>query len=169
MRLNQAYETLMDKAKRAAYDSAIGLNRAPRNMPVGGSLIEEEEARERFLKQVFQPSRQEIVKVLGMYPRQLRKLSLDIYDDELVANFEHYTDRIESVLRRASEAFSRERAPATLDGAVQMMRYGIAQAADGLEEMRRFCQNYDYDHLSMAGNLFRIAVDLSRQAQRLAR
>ena len=45
----------------------------------------------------------------------------------------------------------------------------FAQAADGLEEMRRFCQNYDYDHLSMAGNLFRIAVDLSRQAQRLAR
>jgi hypothetical protein len=50
-----------------------------------------------------------------------------------------------------------------------MMRYGIAQAADGLEEMRRFCQNYDYDHLTMAENLFRIALDLSRQAQRLAR
>ncbi len=169
MRLNEAYETLMDRSKRLAYDSAIGLNRAPRNMPVGGSLLEEEEARERYLQQVFHPSRQEIVKVLGMYQRQLRKLSLDIYDDQLVAAFDNYTDRIESTLRHASQAFASEPGPASLDGAIQMMRYCIAQAVDGLEEMRRFCQNYDYDHLAMAGNLLRIAVELSRQAQRLAR
>lgn len=168
MRLNEAYETLMDRSKRAAYDSAIGLNRAPR-IPAVGSLLEEEEARERYLRQIFHPSRQSIVKVLGMYQRQLRKLSLDIYDDELVAGFEHYTDRIESTLRGASEAFAREPGPGSLDGAIHMMRYCIAQAADGLEEMRRFCQNYDYDHLTMAENLFRIAVELSRQAQRLAR
>jgi hypothetical protein len=35
--------------------------------------------------------------------------------------------------------------------------------------MRRFCQNFDYDHLSMAQNLFRIAQDLSRQSAKLLR
>jgi hypothetical protein len=50
-----------------------------------------------------------------------------------------------------------------------MMRYAIAQAADGLEEMKRFCQNYDYDHLSMAGNLFREYADLSKKALYLSR
>lgn len=169
MRLNEAYETLKDSTRRAVYDASIGLNRAPRNLPPGGTLLGEEEARERYLRQVFNPSRQAIVKLLGMYQRQLRRLSLDIYDDQLIAAFEHYANRVEAALRRGSEAFAGEPGPESLEAAIRMMRYSIAQAADGLEEMRRFCQNYDYDHLTMAGNLFRIAVDLSRQSVRLTR
>jgi molecular chaperone DnaJ len=169
MRINEAYETLMDSSKRAAYDASIGLNRAPRNLPPGGHLVDEDEARERYLRQVFHPYRQEIAKILGLYQRQLRRLSLDIYDDELVSAFEHYVDRVEVALRRGAEAFSREEGPQSLEAAIQMMRYSIAQAVDGLEEMRRFCQNYDYDHLTMAGNLFRIANDLSRQSVKLTR
>lgn len=50
-----------------------------------------------------------------------------------------------------------------------MMRYSIAQAVDGLEEARRFCQNYDYNHLHMAGNLFKESNELSRKALQLTK
>lgn len=168
-KLNEAYETLKDTKRRAQYDSVIGLNRAPRNMPAGGVFVEEEGERERFLAQIFHPCRQRILKLVNAYQKQLRKLSQDIYDDRLVMNFEHYSDEIESALRTGSQALSGQAVPRGLEPAVQMMRYAIAQAADGLEEMRRFCQNYDYDHLSMAGNLFTISADLLRQSLRLTR
>ena len=169
MRLNEAYETLKDRSKRKAYDCLIGLNRGLRGLPAGGALIDEEESREIYLKQVFQPSRQAILRLLNLYPRQLARLSLDIYDVELVNAFHYYCDKVEAALRQASMAFAADSGPRSLKASVQLMRYSIAQAADGLEEMRRFCQNYDYNHLILAGNLFRIANDLSKEALRLTR
>ena len=50
-----------------------------------------------------------------------------------------------------------------------MMRYCIAQAVDGLEELQHFCQNYDYSHLHMAQNLFKEATELSRKAMQLTK
>jgi len=169
MSLNEAYETLKDRAKRSAYDTSIGLNRTRIAFPQSGDSLDEDLRRERYLRQIFHPSRQAVSRLLNTYQRQIRALSLDIYDDRLLAGFEEYADKLESSLRRASEAFSSEPCPRSLDAAVQMMRYAIAQAADGLEEMRFFCQNFDYDHLTMAGNLFRIATDLCRQSLQLSR
>jgi hypothetical protein len=56
-----------------------------------------------------------------------------------------------------------------LEGSVRWMRHSIAQAADGLEELHTFCKNYDYDHLSMAGNLFKIALEHAARAQQLTK
>lgn len=169
--LNEAYETLIDKRRRAQYDSTIGANGHGRTIRGKAPTVsvDEGELREKFLRQIFNPSRAAIVRVLAKYKQQLSDLSQDIYDDELVQTFEIYLQDIENVLRKASNDFSSRPTPQTLAAAVQMMRYAIAQAVDGLEEARRFCQNYDYDHLHMAGNLFREATDLSRKAQQLTK
>ena len=108
-------------------------------------------------------------RVLKKYNQQLIDLSQDLYDDQLVAVFEKYVDEVEETLRNASQTLSSKDTPSSLAAAVQMMRYSIAQAADGLDEMRRFCQNYDYDHLHMAANLFREANDLSRKGAQLTK
>jgi len=169
MRVNEAYSTLMDRSMRSAYDIEIGISRSSRIFVQVGTMLNEDETRERLLRQIFHPARQTILRVLNSYPHQLRQLSLDIYDDELVAAFELYVDSFEEALRKGSKAINNEEWPKSLDAAVQMMRYCIAQAADALEEMRRFCGNFDYDHLSMAQSLVQIAQDLSKQALRLTR
>lgn len=167
MRLNEAYETLADRGKRAEYDAILGA----RTRRMGSALepLNEGETRELFLRQIFLPSRTAIVKVLKRYKKELTDLSLDIYDEQLVETFTAYVEDVESTLLKAANSFSSRPTPRSLDAAVQMMRYSIAQASDGLDELKHFCQNYDYDHLHMAQNLFRESTDLSRQALQLSK
>ena len=167
MQINEAYETLIDKSKRAEYDSLIsnGLGRRTARF----TDLNESENRDVYLRMNFHPARESMLRVMKKYKRQLSDLSLDIYDDELVATFEKYVDEVEDTLRKASQSLSARVVPSSLDGAVTMMRYSIAQAVDGLDEMRRFCQNYDYDHLHMAANLFRESTDLSKQGLQLSK
>jgi len=169
--LNQAYATLIDTRRRAEYDSRIGANGHGRSMrgkhPT--ATLNEGELREKYLRQIFNPARSAIMRVLAKYKQQLTELSQDIYDDELVRNFEIYVEEIENTLRKSANDLSSRVVPHSMTAAVQMMRYAIAQAVDGLEETQRFCQNYDYTHLHMAGNLFREATDLSRKAQQLTK
>ncbi len=168
-RLNAAYETLKDTRRRAEYDVSIGANGQRRSPKMKFDKSDTQESRESYLKRIFHPSRSNMVKVLGKYQNELKKLSEDIFDDALVADFEAYLDSLEGALRKASDGLSSEKEPSSLEPAVRMMRHAIAQAVDGLEETRQFCKNYNYDHLSMADNLFKISVDLSRNALQLTR
>ncbi|MBZ0189448.1 MAG: hypothetical protein K8F91_24595, partial [Candidatus Obscuribacterales bacterium] len=93
----------------------------------------------------------------------------DIYDDDLLEQFSHYVDQIEEALRKASYTFSESPPPPSLAESVQWMRYSIAQAADGLEELQEFLENYNYSHLCMADNLFKIAIEHTRRANFLTR
>ena len=165
--INLAYETLMDSEKRAKYDVLIGVTVTIKQYKFKASS--EDEAREVFLAKIFHPSRQSIGKIISAYKKQIHELSQDPFDDELVAQFEEYLNDFENILRKASTGLSSKKSPVTLEAAVLMMRHAIAQSSDALDEMRRFCLNYNYDHLSTAESLLRIAHDLLRQSHALTK
>lgn len=162
--INQAYEILLDKRKRAAYDAEIGVTIAPKAQSFKFARNTEDDARAFFLARVFNPSRSSISRVLQNYKKQIRRLSLDPFDDELLAEFENYMQEVETTLLKASRLFSAHEAPSSLEAASISMRHCIAQAADALEEMHQFCRNFNYDHLATAESLCMIAYELSRQA-----
>ncbi len=169
-KINQAYEILVDKKKRQVYDHTIGLRTLRRIKPVQVfSATDEERKREEFLGKVFHPARRSIVKILNQYKKRLSVLEQDIYDDELLEQFSKYVDTIETTLRDASNSFTANESPETLAGSVRWMRHSIAQASDGLDELHHFCTNYDYDHLSMAGTLFKIALEHAAKAQQMSK
>lgn len=167
MRLNEAYETLRDVDKRADYDRLIGLQRIRFASAAERAVFnssDEDQQRAKFLRGVFHPARSAIGKLLSAYKKELHELSADPFDDGLMTKFQEYVDKLEAALRKASDSFMATPTPPSMVPAVQMMRYSIARAADGLEELRYFCGNYDHNHLTLAGSLFRIAADLSREA-----
>lgn len=166
VRINEAYETLMDAAKRAQYDRRIGVGSIAgvKSKRPHFSSLDEDAQREKFLRTIFIPARSAITRQLGRYKKQLRELSADPYDDVLLEAFQAYVDDLEDSLRNASDALAKTPTPRSMLGAVHMMRYAIAQAADALEELHYFCRNYDYNHLTMAESLFRISKDLLQQA-----
>lgn len=165
--INEAYETLKDKKKRSAYDLRIGVTVSLK--PFKMEAHNEDEARAVFLAKVFHPSRLAIGKVLSSYSKQIKNLSADPYDDELIEQFQEYLDDFEAALRKASNLFAKNPAPSTLEPCALMMRHCIAQASDALEDMRYFCQNYNYDHLTTAESLLGIAFDLSKKAYALTK
>jgi len=168
-KINKAYEILIDKRKRTAYDKTIGLRSVSleRVRQQVNKAKNEEHLREVFLGTVFHPNRRAIVKVLNLYKKRLSELELDIYDDQLLDDFSNYVDSIEKTLRDASNSFTENPPPESLEGSVRWMRHCIAQAVDGLDELHYFRTNFDYDHLSMASNLFKIALEHAARAQQL--
>jgi curved DNA-binding protein CbpA len=172
--INEAYETLIDIAKRRSYDYTLGSRaRSAQSLKQAQERArktrDEELLREKFLAKIFHPSRRALVKALNQYPKSLTKLEQDIYDDELIFEFGQYVDELENTLVTVSNAFAEHPAPSSLEPSIGWMRQSIAQAADGLEELRYFCSNYDYDHLGMARNLFNIAIEHSKLASRIAK
>jgi molecular chaperone DnaJ len=170
--INEAYATLIDSEKRAHYNSTVIHSRARSQVRMPAHMqdsLDEEKATERYLRQVFHPLTKSIVAILKKYKTRLKVLAQDLYDDVLLEEFALYVDEIEDTLRKASNGFTDNPAPLTLRNAVNWMRHCIAQAADGLDELRYFCQNYDYDHLAMADNLFKIAIEHSNKALTTAR
>ena len=168
--INEAYETLMDKNKRFDYDHKMGFGTTGRRQ--AGPTISRSESdheREKYLSKVFNPSRRSVVKILKEYKSRLSDLSQDIYDDVLIDEFAIYVEKVEKTLLKASNKYSESPPPESLSAAVQWMRHSIAQAADGLDELNEFLNNYDYNHLSMAENLFKIAVEHSKVALNLTR
>ncbi|MCA9817583.1 MAG: hypothetical protein KC652_20890, partial [Cyanobacteria bacterium HKST-UBA01] len=83
--------------------------------------------------------------------------------------FSAYVEKLEETLLKASNKYTAEDCPDSLGPAVQWMRHSIAQAADGLDELNLFLVNFDYDHLSMAENLFKIAIEHSKVALNLTK
>ena len=168
--INEAYETLMDKNKRLDYDHRMGLGNLG-SRQAGPTLNRQETdlVREKYLKSVFNPARRNIVRVLKEYSARLSELSQDIYDDLLLDQFSQYVEKLEKTLLKAANLYTDSPPPESLRAAVQWMRHSIAQASDGLDELNEFLNNYDYNHLSMAGNLFKIAIEHSKIALNLTK
>src|SRR6185437_15054135 len=83
MRINEAYETLMDAGKRADYDHRIGLGRIKGKQTIY-TAFDEDAQRDKFMRKIFIPCRSAIVRVLGQYKKELHDLSADPYDDGLM-------------------------------------------------------------------------------------
>ncbi len=170
--INEAYEVLREPESRRSYDRLLARDRtqaptAIRPTP-GGRVVSNDSEREYWLKEVYQPVITAIQKVLKPFRRQLDELAYDPYDDELIAEFISYLERSQAYYQQARAVFVSRPNPSGAALVAELLFHSLNQLGDGLDELRYFTQNYDYQHLHVGQELLGIVADLRMQAMAAA-
>lgn len=184
VRLNQAYEVLSDPLSRRAYDQQLHYQ------PVGdvpGSRQEREAAAQAqyrrsqraeqssdelikdWLKKVYTPGVRAINQILKPLKAEVRALSADPFDDELMGAFANYIETSRATLGKVERQFRSVPSPPSMAGIAAHIYYCINQISDGLNELEYFTMNYDENSLHTGCEMFRIAKGLLLEAQDAAR
>ena len=183
--LNAAYEILSDPTKRRHYDAQMlshtvirpySSSQAPsrasatsprpasrrRTSSVGQDIDAQTQT---WLKTVYTPVNRAIGKIITPLNAEIRQLSADPFDDELLDAFQSYLDDCREALEKAQVRFRSMPNPPSLAGAASNLYYCLDQVGDGVDELERFVSCYDEHYLHTGQELFRIAYKLRQDAQ----
>lgn len=176
--VNAAYEVLGDAGQRRAYDNERRLiagekaseraSRAASSQAVykkrrAGSR--EDTTIEQWMRGVFNPIDRLIGKILKPLKTEVRALSADPFDDELMEAFQAYLEVCRESLEKAQAKFkSMPNPPGVASGAANLY-YCLNQLEDGIEEIERFTYTYDHSYLHTGQELFRISAGLRKDAK----
>ncbi|WP_310422747.1 DnaJ domain-containing protein [Chamaesiphon sp. VAR_48_metabat_135_sub] len=175
IQLNAAYEVLGDERKRREYDyllqpavaiprqqqSSAHIPRRPR--PVGHELDEELIL---WLNQVYQPINRTIGWIIKPLKTQIRELSADPFDDELMANFEAYVTECQKHLQKIDKIFHSMPNPSLLADIAANLYYTVNQVSDGVKELNFYIMNYDESYLHDGTEMFKIAAQLQKETNK---
>jgi molecular chaperone DnaJ len=124
-----------------------------------------EEQLEQWLRQVYNPVDRLIAKILSPLKEEVRTLSADPFDDELMEGFQEYLETCRQWLEQAQTRFQSMPNPANAAGIAANLYYCLNQLEDGIEEMERFTYSYEESYLHTGQELFRISTRLRREAK----
>ena len=120
---------------------------------------------EQWLRKVFNPIDRLIGKIIKPLKVEVRSLSADPFDDELMEAFQTYIETCQANLEKAQTVFKSMPNPVGVAGAAANMYYCLNQLEDGIEEIERFTYTYDEHYLHTGQELFRISAGLRQQAK----
>lgn len=181
--INQAYEVLGDPQRRSTYDQqrqggwgqspvADATERQQRTADVQQHYRRQRQASQDsdvhvdlWLRQVYNPVDRLIAKILSPLKGEVRTLSADPFDDELMEGFQTYLEDCRTWLDQAKGKFQSMPNPATAAGVAANLYYCLNQLEDGIEEMERFTYSYEESYLHTGQELFRISTQLRREAK----
>jgi molecular chaperone DnaJ len=96
---------------------------------------------------------------------EIRALSGDPFDDELMAAFQAYLESCQDLLEKAQARFQTMPNPANAAAVAANLYHCLSQLEDGVEEMERYTYCYEESYLHTGKELFRIAAQLRREAK----
>lgn len=182
-RINEAYEILGDPERRWVYDQqrqgASGkthqqsaTERQQRAADVQSQYRHQRQAShaadvqiDQWLRRVYSPIDRQIAKILSPLKGEIRALSADPFDDELMENFQTYLEDCRTLLEQAKGKFQSMPNPPTAAKVAANIYYCLNQLEDGIEEMERFTYSYEESYLHTGQELFRISSQLRREAK----
>lgn len=180
--VNAAYEVLGDEAERRQYDAnrrlsveAAASDRANRAASAQAHYRTQAQKRrrssgsqptiEQWLRSVYNPTDRLIGKIIKPLKAEVRALSADPFDDELMEVFQAYIEACRASLEKAQAKFKSMPNPAGVASGAANLYYCLNQLEDGIEEIERFTYTYDDSYLHTGQELFRISARLRKDAK----
>ncbi len=182
-RINTAYEVIGDPSRRRVYDqqlqgmsgtspAASAQNRAQRTADMQDVYRQRRQATrssevqiDAWLKLVYSPVDRLIAKIMSPLKQEIRSLSADPFDDELMAGFQTYLENSRSMLERAQDKFRSMANPSGAANVAAALYHCLGQLEDGLDEMERFTFSYEESYIHTGQELFRISRQLRQEAK----
>ncbi len=182
--LSAAYEVLSDHHQRRAYDQMLRYGpsqstetrtdrteaaRRQYNARRKQESAEPDDLLDQWMKRVYKPVVRLMGEILKPLRSQIKALSADPFDDELMDAFIAYIEDCRTKIDKSQMLACVLPNPPVAAAVSANLYYCMHQLADALNELDFFTQNYDETYLNDGIEMFRIAEDLRKEAMSRAR
>ena len=155
-----AWETLKDTRKKEKYDrkifsSSTSLNSLNENWEdkfnskKHNSSIKDKEV-ETWIKEIYTPINRLISQIIKPLNNEIKELSADPYDDQLMENFCSYINLSQKKIAKADKIYNKKLVPNSISSLGLNLYHCFSQVKDALSELDRYTQGY-VDHYLFDG------------------
>ena len=152
-----AWETLKDTIKKEKYDRKIfssstsfnSLNEnweEKFNSKKHNSSIKDKEV-ETWIKEIYTPINRLISQIIKPLNNEIKELSADPYDDQLMENFCSYINLSQKKIAKADNIYNKKLVPKSISSLGLDLYHCFSQVKDALSELDRYTQGYVDDYL----------------------
>ena len=155
--IQNAWETLNDPIKKAQYDRSFLSSSASFdllnenweekfNSKKYNSSIKDREV-ETWIKEIYTPINRSISQIIKPLNNEIKKLSADPYDDQLMENFCSYIIISQKKIEKVEKIYNKKLVPKSISSLGLDLYYCFSQVKDGLSEFDKYTQGYVDDYL----------------------
>jgi len=155
--LQLAWETLSDPQKKAFYDQSLLNNESYENSKnknwstelknkKNNSTNTDQDIKE-WIRNIYNPINRFISQVIKPLNEEIKKLSADPYDDELMDAFSSYLNESRKKIEKASSLFKSQAVPSSISSIGLDLYHCFSHVQDALDELDRYTQGYVDDYL----------------------
>ena len=155
--LQLAWETLNDPQKKAILDKSLFNNEkyaVSKNENWSSEIknkknnsTNKDQDIKNWIKTIYSPINRVISQVIKPLNDEIKKLSADPYDDELMDEFSSYLNESRKKIEKASSLFKSQAVPSSISSIGLDLYHCFSQVQDALDELDRYTQGYVDDYL----------------------
>ncbi len=155
--IQNAWETLNDPIKKEQYDrnflssnsSFDSLNKnweEKLNSKKYNSSNKDREV-EKWIKEIFTPINRLISQIIKPLNNEIKELSADPYDDQLMENFCSYVSLSQKKIEKVEKIYNKKLVPKSISNLGLDLYHCFSKVKDALSELDRYTQGYVDDYL----------------------
>ena len=155
--IQNAWETLSDPIKKEKYDKNLfsssssfdSLNdnwEAKFNSKKCNSSSKDKEV-EKWIQEIYTPINRLISQIIKPLNNEIKELSADPYDDQLMENFCSYISLSQKKIEKVEKIYNKKLVPKSISNLGLDLYHCFSQVKDALSELDRYTQGYVDDYL----------------------
>ena len=175
--IQNAWETLNDPSKKEKYDrrifsSSISIDSSNENwdkkfnLKKYDSSIKDKEV-ETWIKEIYIPINRLISQIIKPLNNEIKELSADPYDEQLMENFCNYISLSQKKIEKVEKIYNKKIVPKSISALGIDLYHCFSQVKDALSEFDRYTQgyvdNYLFDGKEMIKEAKRIQSKMSAE------